>query len=208
MAAFLNPPENLPDPGSRPSAFLNIPYDPKFQNLYLSYIAGLCAFGLLPRATLEVPGGERRLDRIIELIQSCPYSFHDLSRVELDISAPRTPRFNMPFELGLSVAWQRASVDAHTWFVLESKNRRVQKSLSDLNGTDVYIHDGKPAGVFRELCNALVRVDTRPDVAKMMAIYHRLAKSLPSLMARANARSPFEARVFSDLVIAALDLSA
>jgi len=37
------------------------------------------------------------------------YSFHDLSRVELDKKLPPTPRFNMPFELGLVVAWTKTN---------------------------------------------------------------------------------------------------
>lgn len=122
-------------PGSEPAAFLNIPYDDDFGDLFLSYIAGLAAFGLTPRATLGIPGGARRLDRILELIESCQYSFHDLSRVELDATNPPTPRFNMPFELGIAVTWERLHRDQHVWFVLETKNRRALKSLSDLAGT-------------------------------------------------------------------------
>jgi hypothetical protein len=70
------------------------------------------------------------------LIAACPYSFHDLSRVQLDKG---TPRFNMPFELGLAVAtahWR----PAHQWFLFEAKPFRVQRTLSDLGGTDAYIH--------------------------------------------------------------------
>ena len=73
-------------PGGLPSAFLNIPYDDAFQHLYLAYIAGITAFGLVPRATLEIPGGVRRLDRIFELIQTCGHSFHDLSRIAESIT--------------------------------------------------------------------------------------------------------------------------
>ena len=98
--------------------FLNIPYDQAFEPLYLAYIAGVRAFRLLPRATLEIPGGERRLDRILALICDCRYSFHDLSRVELSVKRPATPRFNMPFELGLAVAWQKFREPTHTWCVL------------------------------------------------------------------------------------------
>lgn len=90
----------------RPStraAFLNIPYDEQFGDLYIPYIAALTAHGITPRATLEIPGGARRLDRIVELIGSCRYSFHDLSRVEIDPANPPTPRMNMPFELGLAI---------------------------------------------------------------------------------------------------------
>jgi hypothetical protein len=117
--------------------FLNIPYDTKFDRLFRAYICGISAFGLVPRATLEIPGGARRLDRILELIRSCAYAVHDLSRVELDALKPRTPRFNMPFELGLSVAHEKsAKKGKHEWFVCESMNFRLAKSLSDLNGTD------------------------------------------------------------------------
>src|SRR5271169_1377497 len=80
--------------------FLNIPYDKKFEPLYLAFIAGLSGFGLIPQAVLQIPESERRLDRIFSLIRRCKISFHDLSRVELDRKPPPTPRFNMPFELG------------------------------------------------------------------------------------------------------------
>ena len=99
------------------SAFLNIPYDRRYENLYLAFIAGLCAFGLTPRATIEIPSTKRRLERIIELIQGSEYSFHDLSRVQLDRNSPATPRFNMPFELGLAVDWARGAEPGHEWFV-------------------------------------------------------------------------------------------
>src|SRR5208283_1474548 len=85
----------MPKRARQESAFLNVPYDRHYENLYLAFIAGLCAFGLRPRATIEIPGGKRRLERIIELIRECRYSFHDLSRVQLDRNPPVTPRFNM-----------------------------------------------------------------------------------------------------------------
>ena len=137
--------------------FLNIPYDAKFERLYLAYIVGVIELGLQPRATLAIPGGTARLDRIIDLIQSCSYSVHDLSRVQMDRNPPATPRFNMPFELGLAVSWAKRNPRRHTWLVFESENRRAQKSISDLNGTDLNIHDGTIEGVMRELCNAFVR---------------------------------------------------
>jgi hypothetical protein len=86
------------------TVFLNIPYDGGFRRLYLAYISGLIHLGLKPRATIEIPGGQNRLDKIFDLIRSCRYSIHDLSRVQLDRKPPATPRFNMPFELGLAVA--------------------------------------------------------------------------------------------------------
>jgi len=161
----------------------------------------------VPRATLEISGGARRLDRVFELIRSCGYSFHDLSRVELDVRRPVTPRFNMPFELGLAVAWDRLNPDQHVWFVFEAKSRRLRKSLSDLGGTDVYSHGGKPRGVFRQLCNALVRTKHQPTVQEMTDIYRGLVDVLPEIKRRAGAKSAFEARVFADLVVTARALA-
>jgi hypothetical protein len=158
------------------AVFLNIPYDKKFARLYVAYIVGLVHLGLKPKVTLGIPGGERRLDRIVELIQSCRYSIHDLSRVELSKAAPRIPRFNMPFELGLTVAWAKLYPNQHTWFVCETERYRVDRSLSDLGGTDPNIHDGTIAGVMRELCKRICpnrRLSSnRTSVAEDLQRYH------------------------------------
>jgi hypothetical protein len=193
------PPRVSPD-----AVFVNIPYDEGFRRLYLAYIVGLTHLGLEPRATLGIPGGERRLDRILALIQSCRYSIHDLSRVQLDRTPPCTPRFNMPFELGLAVTWAKLNPRQHSWFVFETKVRRAQKSLSDLDGSDPNIHNGTVEGVMREICNAFVRTRVaRPTVPQMMQTYRALSRKLDAVKVAAGARSVFEARIFEDLCFAA-----
>lgn len=186
-------------PVQQNAVFLNIPYDARFSRLYLAYIVGLTELGLEPRATLGIPGGERRLNRILALIQSCRYSIHDLSRIEIDRNPPPTPRFNMPCELGMTITWQQLNPGRHTWFVFESRNRRLQKSLSDLDGTDVNIHDATVEGVMRELCNAFVRHDPQPGVPQMLRTYRRVRRQVDEVMRAAGAASLFEARVFKDL---------
>jgi hypothetical protein len=189
---------------TRPTdVFLNIPYDKKFERLYLAYIAGISAFGLVPRATLEIPTSTRRLDRIMQLLHRCPIALHDLSRVEIDRTPPSTPRFNMPFELGLSVAWAQIGTSRHDWFVLESRNYRLSKSLSDLNGTDVHIHNGRIDGVFRALANAFVRQHRRPSVQQMRQIYRDLRANLGNILRTSGSDSPFEARAFKDICVLA-----
>ena len=195
------------DDNSDVDVFLNIPYDPYFVDLFLAYTAGLTSLGLFPRATLEIAGGERRLDRTLDLIQRCRYSLHDLSRVQVDAGPSATPRFNMPFELGLAVAWQRAEPRKHTWFVFEAKTRRIERSLSDLSGTDVYIHHGRPSGIFSELTNAFVRSQRQPSVDQMKLVYKGLREGLPKLMRNAGTKSAFKARVFDDLRVLARALS-
>jgi hypothetical protein len=192
-------------PKQRPRAkvFLNLPYDPKFENLFLSYICAIHAFGMDPRVTLEIPGGTRRLDRIFELVQSCEFSVHDMSRVQLDRTKPKTPRFNMPFELGLAVAWEMMGSRRHLWFVMEAVNYRLAKSLSDLNGTDPYVHGGTIDGVFREMGNALVRKGRQPSVLQMWSIYREVRGKIPAILKRCGTRSVFQARVFEEISFAA-----
>jgi hypothetical protein len=190
------------------SVFLNVPYDADFENLLLAYITAISAFGFTPRATLEIPFGQRRLDRILALIQQSQYSIHDLSRVQLDRKSPRTPRFNMPFELGLTVALERTAHPDHAWVVCESVRRRINKSLSDLDGTDAYIHGGTIKGVFRELCNAFVGSSRQPTVTEMMQIYRVLRAQFANILRRAGARDPFNARVFKELCVLARTAAA
>jgi hypothetical protein len=186
--------------------FLNIPYDADFQLLYLAYIVGVVELGFRPRATLAIPGGEARLDRIFQLICHCRYSIHDLSRVELDLSVPPTPRFNMPFELGMAVAWAKLHPTRHTFFVFEAMNRRAQKSVSDMNGADFNIHDGTPEGVMRELSNAFVRKLNPPSFIDLMASYRAIRKLLPRLKRLSGSSSVFEARTFEQIIAAASSL--
>jgi hypothetical protein len=159
--------------------------------------------GMGPRVTLEIPGGTRRLDRIFALMRGCQFSVHDLSRVELDRRRPSTPRFNMPFELGLAVAWERISNAGHIWFVMESLGYRLTKSLSDLNGTDPHIHDGTIWGVFRELGNAFERPGKQASVQQMWRIYREVREGVPAILKRRGARSVFEAGVFRDISLVA-----
>lgn len=190
---------------SNNAVFLNIPYDDQFRRLYLAYITGLIHLGLDPRATLEIPGGQDRLGKILELIRSCRYSIHDLSRVQLDRTQPATPRFNMPFELGLAVASAQIDSAPHDWFVFETVHRRLAKSLSDLSGTDANIHQGTVSGVMRELCNAFVRQSprNRASVPEMMRTYHAVSRRAEEILGQSKARSLFEASVFRRLYLAA-----
>jgi hypothetical protein len=110
----------------------------------------------------------------------------------------------MPFELGLTVTWAKLNPAQHSWFVFEARPRRVQKSLSDLDGSDPNIHDGTVEGVMREICNAFVRSRAaRPAVPEMMRTYRGLSSKLNEIIAAAGARSVFEARIFDDLCFAA-----
>ena len=109
----------------------------------------------------------------------------------------------MPFELGLAVAWKDIGKQHHVWFVFEAVNYRLAKSLSDLNGTDPYVHEGRIDGVFRELCNAFVRPGRQPSVPQMRKVYREVRKALPRILRAAGTHSLFQARVFKEISIVA-----
>jgi hypothetical protein len=183
--------------------FLNIPYDEEFQKLYLAYIVGLCFLGLEPHIASAIPGGKRRLDRIVGLIQSSQYSIHDLSRVELSPHGLGTPRFNMPLELGMTIMWAELHEESHTWFVMESAPRRLDQSTSDLSGTDPNIHLGSVEGVLSELRSAF-KHKKAPSVPKMMEAYRIVEGGLEAILKDAGTRNLFAPSVFRELCFIAL----
>jgi hypothetical protein len=89
----------------------------------------------------------------------------------------------------------------HTYFIFETANRRLQKSLSDLGGTDVYAHGGTTEGVLREISNALIAAKRRPTVEQMLGFLDQVRSGLGDIMRNARAETPYSARVFSDIVV-------
>jgi hypothetical protein len=183
------------------AVFLNLPYDEEFSSLYVAYIVGLFYLGLVPHLASEIPGGTTRLQRISALVRSCRYSIHDLSRIELSTGSAHTPRFNMPLELGMTITWADLNPDLHTWFVFESEPYRIQKSTSDLNGTDAYIHGGSSEGVLRELRNAFWRRDA-PPVPEMVRTHRFVEMNLKhQILPEAGVSSIYAPAVFRQLCL-------
>jgi hypothetical protein len=191
-------------PIEQDAVFLNIPYDDEFHRLYQAYVVGLACLGFSPRIAAGIPGGERRLDRILNLIQTSRYSIHDLSRVEQSPTPPSTPRFNMPLELGLTITWAKLHPKRHTWFLWESTPRRVQKSMSDLDGTDAYIHAGTVVGVLSELRNAFPRPGA-PSVLRMLEAHAVVESKVERILAEAGTQNYYAASVFREICFVALD---
>jgi hypothetical protein len=131
--------------------FINTPFDDPYERQFLALLAGIVGLGLNPRSVLELPASHDRRSRLLDLIRRCPYSVHDLSRVQVSLrSGFRVPRFNMPFELGLAVGLALDDKD-HEWWLLESVPRRIHESLSDVDGRDPAIHSGTVTGMFEAI---------------------------------------------------------
>ena len=94
----------------------------------------------------------------------------------------------------MSITWQQLKPARHTWFMSEAQNRRLQKSLSDLNGRNANIQGGTVEGVMRELCNAFIRRGPQPGVPQMLRTYLRVRAKVDEVMQVADAASMFEAK--------------
>jgi hypothetical protein len=190
------------------TAFINLAYVDSNVELYLGLLAGLAGFGLAPVAAMHDPGSDPQLSRIYRLIEESVISFHDLSYVSLDPPSPRTPRFNMPFELGLAVAVALSANRRHRWFLLDKLPYRAAKSLSDIGGTNVQIHDGRAPSVLKSVSNALARHGNRPTIQQLSLIYGDVAAKARRLTAEEGWSSIFLSAPFKDLRLVAAESAA
>ena len=110
----------------------------------------------------------------------------------------------MPFELGFCVAdANRKDNQKQNWFVFEKVEHRLDKSLSDLKGTDPRIHNATVRGVLSGPCNIFKRPGRQPSVPQMLQIYRRLRKSQSAILRRAGSGTLYTKRVFGDVCVAA-----
>ena len=174
--------------------FLNVPYNRSYERTLVALTAALVALRRVPRLTFQIPdGGQGRLRRILDLLQSCRVSIHDLSAVGQPV------RFNMPFELGLACAIKEQS-GQHDFLVLEKKPHRLHRHLSDLGGIDPKIHFGTARGAISAVLDVLERPEGNPSAAHVMRLYRRMMRLVPALKAQHGNRDLFSTRVYGQLV--------
>jgi hypothetical protein len=82
---------------------------------------------------------------------------------------------------------------------------RVQQTLSDLSGTDAYIHGEGSRRLLVALTDALVRATKQPTVAELGRIHRFLREKSGGI--RRNYGTLFGARAFRDLVVVATDFA-
>ena len=163
-------------------------------------MASLVCTGQTPRTVLGIPPSADRLRRILQLLGDCAFSLHDLSRVE--VSSRGLPRFNMPFELGLAAALASRKGARHQFRLLEARPNRLQRSLSDLNGYEAFIHRGRPDGVFAAACD--IFTSFRPFPIGDVRGFRRVHRALTAFADEQYRGGPlYTPDRFSQIVIAA-----
>jgi hypothetical protein len=111
----------------------------------------------------------------------------------------------MPFEVGLAVATARWRPANHQWFLFEAKPFRLQRTLSDLAGTDGYIHGDASTRLLAGLTDALVRATRQPTLRELREIHRFLQDRSSSI--RRDYGTLFGARAFRDLVVVGTDFA-
>lgn len=106
--------------------FLNIPYSPRYTNLEVAVLSTVTAYGLIPRMAKQESGLTVRLHKIARMILSCDLAFTDLTYVK---------RLNMPFELGMLLAWGKEN------YVASAARYASIRTISDLNFGDIHYHE-------------------------------------------------------------------
>ena len=180
--------------------FINAPFDPSYESLFVTLVSTLVFLGQKPHCVLEVrEKGDGRLKRILDLIRKCRISIHELSRVGLPA------RFNMPYELGLASALKLTSGYKYEIFVLETRNHRLDVTLSDYKGRDPLIHHGTCDGMVACLLDTFASdIDDAPQQFRSAA---RFLRKSASLMKDLKASSIFRASLFRRLVAVAGEIA-
>jgi hypothetical protein len=161
--------------GFESSLFINCPFDREYVPLLHSLVFAVFDCGLQPRlASEQADSGRVRIDKIRELIRSCRYSVHDISRIEARHPGDE-PRFNMPFELGLDLGcryYGAPRLRDKQCLILEKERYRYQRVLSDISGNDIRAHGDDPKVLMSEIRNWL-RVVTGKDLPSGDSLWRR-----------------------------------
>jgi hypothetical protein len=185
------PPNKIPL-GFEKNVFINCPFDDKYLPLFRAVIFTVHDMGFRARCALEASNaGNVRIDKIQDIIASCKYSIHDISRTELD-KTHKLPRFNMPLELGIDLGCKKfgqGQRQEKVILVMDVDRFRYQKFISDIAGQDVYAHGGTQKQII-----SVVREWLRPEMdpkkiiipsgAEMLKRFQAFQKDLPSICAR------------------------
>lgn len=101
--------------------FINCPFDAEYRDIFHAVCFTVLCCGFYPRSALEaINSAHVRLDKIFRLIGACDLSLHDISRTQPD-PATGLPRFNMPFELGIAIAYGRLAKPRSHLLILDSE---------------------------------------------------------------------------------------
>lgn len=182
----------------RPRVFINCPFDENYGDMLRAITFAIASCGFEPACALDDDdSGRIRFDKLKALIEASDLSIHDLSRIELD-DATQTPRFNMPFELGLYLGAKHFGGRRQRKkrsLVMTKSRREWAPTMSDLAGVDPFFHGSKPDAAIRavrDFLHASPNGRVLPGETALIADHRRFLRDLPG-MAEAARQTEAEA---------------
>jgi hypothetical protein len=145
-----------------------------------------------PRSALGIDDGDVRLHKIINIMGTCKFSVHDISRTDPD-DENDLPRFNMPFELGMDVGCKSFCATGSqnkkkVYLILDTEKHRFRIYLSDISGQDVKAHNDDPEELIRVIRNWLNASTTRslPAAKSIVKEYAAFLPQVPRICEQAD----------------------
>jgi hypothetical protein len=158
------------------SVFINCPFDRAYEPLFRGLIFAVRHMSLVPKSALASSDtGQPRFDKILDLIENCKYSIHDISRTEVDPDHG-LPRFNVPFELGLDLGCKRYGKlrqKQKKALILDVDRHRYRTFISDIAGFDIEEHNGSVAKAVTVVRNWLRNTSIKMEAPGGVTIYAR-----------------------------------
>lgn len=157
------------------SVFINCPFDDQYRPLLKILIFTLVKYGMVPRIALESSdSGQARITKILQLINECKYSIHDLSRLK-STKPKEFYRLNMPFELGIDFGARNfnKALASKKFLILESANFDYMKSISDINGFDIKTHGNNPEKMIGSVRSWLIESVGLRNIDAAMKVWYQ-----------------------------------
>lgn len=177
------------------NVFINCPFDNKYKNKLNAIIFTIFDCGFYPRCALEEDDSSQiRIEKIYKIIESCQYGIHDISRTQLDKNN-KLPRFNMPLELGVFLGAKRFGNIQNLkkkCLIIDIKDYRYQKFISDISGQDVKSHENKIEKLIEVIRNWLnnqsknTKIPTGDHIFKK---YQKFKRELPLISKADNKKA-------------------
>lgn len=176
------------------NVFINCPFDIQYQPLFYAIVFAVNDMGFRPKCAKDLSNaGQTRISKILDMIEACKYSVHDISRTEAD-AVNNLPRFNMPLELGLDLGCKKFGAphqQEKVVLILDTEPYRFQKFISDIAGQDIEAHGGEERRVISIVRNWL-RLEVDPNLVKtpsgenILQRYQIFQAQLPNICAKLN----------------------
>lgn len=168
--------------------FVNCPFDDDYLPLLHAMLFAIHDCGFIARTAAEDTGSnEMRIEKIVRIIGESRLSIHDISRVEVHLSASKLPRFNMAFECGLAMGAIRyggrsPGEPARDLLLMAVEPYQDKVTLSDLAGQDPKTHGNDPEKVIAAVRAFLSAKETRMRGAEAIrGRYRKFRAGLPTL---------------------------